>query len=231
MHDSGALTWREVMERHHSALVDELSERLDSELRDAVSIAVSAERSKASGQLAQACSDARRSQVESLNQVLRRLRTAGEGRVLVLAAEGGAPYAEQLVVLVFENSQARCAASHGLKAGGLESDFSFEISSAPAIVTAIESRDPVVSLGTDAEISPTLANAFNGTFQTGTERKAYLFPVIARQSVVAMLIASGVSMSAPIELLCEAAGMRLEASPSRSGRLGSQTPRNWSSLK
>jgi hypothetical protein len=159
------------------------------------------------------CDDARRSQVESLNQVLRRLRAASEEHVLELAAESCASYAEKVVVLVFENNQASCAASAGVDANALPM---FSTDSAPAIVAAIDSRDPVVALATEAEISPALAEAF------GPERdpKAYLFPVVARHTVVAMLIASGVASSpndsaarsAPIELLCEAAGMKLEAS-------------------
>jgi hypothetical protein len=220
--NDGALTWREVMAKHHSALVDELSGHLDSEVRQAVSNAVSAADSRAAVQLEQACESARRSQVESLNQVLRRMRLTGEEQVLQLAAEGCTPYAAQLVVLVFESSQARCAASHGLKLEAVadsesvtdgaagEGSLVFEISSAQAIVAAIESRDPVISVATDAEISPRLARAFGQTSQTGGDRKAYLFPVVARHSVVGMLIASGVRLSAPIELLCEAAGMRLE---------------------
>jgi len=213
MHEGGTLTWREVVDKHHSALVDELTGRLDSDLRDAISRAIADEQSKAGLQLKQACDDARRSQVESLNQMLRRLRETGEERVLDLLAEGCASYAEQLVVLVFESNQARSAASFGIENRGIESEaLSFETSSAPAIVAAIDSRDPVVALGTGAEISPVLADAFSRTLQATQDPKAYLFPVVARHTVVAMLVASGVKVCAPIELLCEAAGMRLAAS-------------------
>jgi hypothetical protein len=131
--------------------------------------------------------------------------------VLTLLAEGCAPYAEKLVVLVFESghsgkNQTRVAASAGI-AG---ENICFDTAQAPAIVSAIESRDPVVALATDGEISPALAQAF-GSGSDG--RKAYLFPVAARHTVVAMLAASDAEVSAQIELLCEAAGMRLEAEP------------------
>jgi hypothetical protein len=182
-------------------------------VRDAVSSAISAEHSKVSAQLKQACDGARRSQVESLNQILRRLRATSEEQVLELAARGCAPYVEQLVVLVFESNQARCAASHDLSTEGItDGVLSFETASAQAVVAAIESRDPVISLGTDVEISPALARAFRRTLQS--DQKVYLFPIVARHSVVAMVIASGVQISAPIELLCEAAGMRLEGTAS-----------------
>jgi hypothetical protein len=192
MSEGGALTWREVVDRYHSGLVDELSARLDSDLRDAVSRAVA---------------EARRSQVESLNQVLRRLRTAGEEHILKLVAEGCAPFAGQLVVLVFESNQARSAAASGLSSTSLVFDTTF----APAIVAAIESRDPVVALATAGEISSVLADALEMTPGAAEAAKAYLFPVVARHTVVAMLVASEIAASAEVELLCEAAGMRLEA--------------------
>lgn len=203
---------REVVEKHHAGLVDELSARLDSALRDTVA----AERSQAE--------EARRSQIETLNQVLRRLRTADENEVLDLVAEGSASYAERLVVLVFESNQVRCVARSGIENRAL----TFNTASAPAILTAVDSRDPVVALATEAEISPVLSQAFGAE----AERKAYLFPIVVRHSVVAMLIASGVPVSAPIELLCEAAGMRLEAStPAPEAQAGETSkPRAWEDL-
>jgi hypothetical protein len=195
MLDGAALTWREVVDKHHSALIDELSIRLDADLRDAVSEAV-----KAGDRL-------HRSRIESLNQVLRRLRTLPEEDIPALLAEACASFADRLVVLVFEDNQARSAAEFGI-AGPVR----LETASAPAIVAAIDSRDPVIALATDAEISPELAAALGA----GDDRKAYLFPVVARQSVMAMLVASGVALSAPLELLCEAAGIRLESTLQKS---------------
>ena len=60
MHDGALavhdLTWREIVENHHSSLVDELSRRLDSdqqrlelEREGAVASALAGERSQASG--------------------------------------------------------------------------------------------------------------------------------------------------------------------------------------
>jgi hypothetical protein len=199
MQEGGALSWREVVDRHHSGLIDELSAHLDSAAREAAAQARSAARSD----------------VERLNQVLRRLRAAGDEQVLTILAEGCAPYAEKLVVLVFESghsgkNQARVAARAGVSGEEIALDAAFDTAQAPAIVSAIESRDPVVALATGGEISPALAQAFGSGSDS---RKAYLFPVAARHTVMAMLAASDASASAQIELLCEAAGMRLEAAP------------------
>jgi hypothetical protein len=211
MHDGrGTLTWRDVMEKHHAALTDELAVCLDSDFRDAVSRAVDAERSQTSGQIARACDEARRLQSEFLNQTLRRLRQGiSEEQILELLNEGCAACSERSVVLVFENGHARAAASRSVGAAPFE--IVFDIAAAPAVVSAIESRDPIVALASDGEISPALARAFAGEREDADGEKAYLFPVIARHSVVAMLIASGAVSAPPVELLCEAAGMKLEA--------------------
>ncbi|HVV47692.1 MAG TPA: hypothetical protein VHC72_20915, partial [Bryobacteraceae bacterium] len=207
MIEAGALTWREVVDKYHSALVDELTVRLDSDIREAVNRAVAAEQAIASARLKSACDEVRRTQVESLNQILRRLRTSPEDKVLELLAEGCASFTPQLVVLVFENDQARSVSGVGLAGGDAETDeqkaeigpIEFPTNSAPAIVSAIDSRDPVVALGVAAEISAELAGAFSRTVGPAGDPKAYLFPVVARHSVMAMLVASGVELSAPIE--------------------------------
>ncbi len=219
MPDGGDVSWREVVDRYHSGLIDELSIHLDSERRQAAAQAAAAERAQAN------------SQVECLNQVLRRLRVAGEEQVLQLLAEGCAQHAGKLVVLVFESNQsaknqARVAASAGL-AG---ENVCFETATAPALVAAIESRDRVVALATPGELSAPLAELFNAGSGDG---KAYLFPVVARQTVMAMLVASAAAPSAQIELLCEAAGMRLEAKPpvAKAGAAEASAPSSsWDSL-
>jgi hypothetical protein len=209
MHDSPRLSWLEIVELHHSRLIDELSNRLDSDLRDAVAKAVAEERASVDGRLTLARSEARISQAELLNQALRRLRQAnGEEHILQALSESCAPYAHHAVVVVFENNQARCVASHGIEPGPLV----FDIAAAPAMVTAIETRDPVIALMTEVELSTALAQRFGATQDGKSGQNAYLFPLSARHSVVAMLVACGADtvISSPIELLCEAASMRLE---------------------
>jgi hypothetical protein len=260
MQHGGASTWREVVERHHSALIEELSASLhtliEQEIDQAVSRTLHEEQAKASTHLAEACrlaSDTAReaawheareaahqvaqetarkeaeaarlaarsamtSQFESLNQLLRRLRGAAENDILHLLAKGSAWYASRLVVLVFENNQARVAAHQGVYIAAENENeetpdqvISFPTSDSPAILSAIESRDRVIALSTAGEISPSLASVFNAPNQNASDRKAYLFPVVARHSVVAMLIASGVELPAALELICEVAGMRYES--------------------
>jgi hypothetical protein len=201
MDGSPASTWRAVFDRHHSALIDEVSSLLDSELDTALRAVTTAERENAARQI----ESARRSTAEALNQTLRRMRLApSETAILQLLADSTAAWANKTVVLSFKNNQASAVGARNLNGTG----FSFEIETAGAIRSAIESHDPMVALASAPEISPVLAGAF--TEPDNDSPKAYLFPVLVRQKVVAMLIAVGAVVPAPLELLSEAAGMKLE---------------------
>jgi hypothetical protein len=129
--------------------------------------------------------------------------------ILKILSESCAAYTQHSVVLVFENNQARVTASSQPDAVGV----AFDITAAPAVVAAIESRDPVTALASETELSPELARGFPATGDRNSVGNAYLFPLTSRHSIVGMLITSGGTspLAAPVELLCEAAGMRLEA--------------------
>jgi hypothetical protein len=205
------LNWRDVVEKNHCELVAELTASLDSSIEAAVSEAVTAalaeERSRFRENVDQVVSEARIAQVESLNQLLRRLRNAGEADIFDNLLRGAvANCAAQVVVLSFENNQARVVASYGVPTP----ENHLPLEEAPAVVNAIESKDPVVALLSPNELSAELARLLSGA-EADSGRKVYLFPIVVRQLVVAMLVASGVQVPAPLELLSEAAGMRLES--------------------
>lgn len=201
MHDGQSESWRQVIEKHHAALVDEISVELDSRLQHAVSHAIEAERSAAAIQLDRAKKDTEeltvRSTAESLNQILRRLRQApDDATVFELLAEAAAPYAAQTVLLVIANGEAHLA-----------DGVTFRTDDAAAVGTAIESKDPVVALASAQQLSPALAEYFGNR----EDRKAYLYPVVERQTVTAMLVAVGDVIAAVLELLAEAGGLKLES--------------------
>ncbi len=193
--------WRDVVDRCHSTLINELAGRFDS--------AIASERASAR----QEAERERISTFESLNQTLRRLREAKtESAVFELLAEATTPYAERVVVLrVAESDQAededevaelRAVASRGVAAAGL----TFLASEAAAAAEALTSREPVTALASRPQISGQLAEALPG--ETG---KVYLFPLNSRQNVMAVLIAAGSAVPSALELLCGAAGIRLES--------------------
>jgi hypothetical protein len=224
MHDYSAPGWRQTIDRHHAALTEELTSQVDAEIASAVSSehergiaetarAVAEERTRGANEAASLAanlaSDARRRLAESLNQTLRRVRqTTAEHETLQLLLEESALYAERMVVLLIESNQARIAAWRGAALREDEEETAaIELSEAAAVASCVESRDPLVALAAPAEISPILAAALDST---GTS-KVYLFPITRRLNTVALMMACGEVTPAPIELLCEAAGMKLES--------------------
>src|SRR5882757_4077778 len=96
MDGSPASTWRAVFDRHHSALIDEISSVLDSELQTAISAVTTAAHENAARQI----ESARRGTAEALNQTLRRMRLApSETAILQLLADATAAWANKTVVL------------------------------------------------------------------------------------------------------------------------------------
>jgi hypothetical protein len=154
--------------------------------------------------------ESRRRLSESLNQTLRRIRqTSAEHETLQLLLEESAFCAARAVVVLVESGRiARVAAWRDLTLRGDEEDSApIDLNEAAALASCVESGDPMAALASPAEISSVLASAFGKT----DGEKAYLFPVRVRQNTVALIVAGGAVTPAPIELLCEAAGMRLEA--------------------
>jgi len=191
--------WRDVVDRCHSTLIDELAGRFDA--------AIAAERSSA----ALEAERARISTFESLNQTLRRLREAKtENAVFELIAEATAPYAERVVVLrVVESDQegdgnAELRAEARRNAG--DASLTFPSTKAAALAEVMTSREPVTALAAEPEIAEELAAALGDG-----SGKVYLFPLNSRQSVMGILAAGGRPAPSALELLCGAAGIRLEA--------------------
>src|SRR5271165_799812 len=97
MNHGGSLSLREVVEKHHAAMVDELAGHLDSHLQAARDEASAQERLHSASEIELArlrgARDARLSTAESLNQTLRRLRRASdETETLGILLESTAPY-------------------------------------------------------------------------------------------------------------------------------------------
>ena len=174
----------------------------------------SEQRERFNEERARAAEESRLRLSESLNQTLRRIRhTAAEHEALQLLLEDSP--ADRAVVLLIENNQARLAAWRNVQLREEEDeDRAIDLADAAALASCVETRDPVVALASPGEISSVLSLALSSTIATepsGPPAKAYLFPVTVRQTTVAVMLASGDVTPAPIELLCEAVGMKLES--------------------
>ena len=209
MHDTGLTGWREVVQKHHSAMVDDLKQAVDSELESAITLAVETERSKYQGAIDRAREETRRSTTEDLNQNLRRLRqSAAQAHIFRLLAEAAVPFVNRAVVLLIENNQSRVVAcAHVDESSFIGKPLSIATGEAPALDSVIDTHDPVVALASASEVSDTLVRLFDA--DSGT--RLHLFPVNVRQNTAAVLVAEGVPLSAPLELLCESVGMKLES--------------------
>ena len=210
MHEAGGITLAAVLEKHHHALSDELTALFASTVREAVDL----ERTRSSGEVEKSRETGRREAAESLNQALRRIRQAeSQAAVLGVLRSAAGAYATRAVVVSVEQHQSASDAASDDEEGrtearsiGNDPELRFDLANAPAVRSVVESKDPVVALPVAAELGVELAGAVGG--ESG---KAYLFPVTVRQQVTAVLIVGGGVAPAPPELLCEAAGLRLEA--------------------
>ncbi len=145
-----------------------------------------------------------RSTAESLNQTVRRLRTA-EGESEIESLLINTAHARRMACLRFDGERVRMTAFRGI-ASAPEPFLSLE---APALLSVIETHDTVVAAATPAELSQALFDA--GEVSTFTEPKIHLVPVVVHGAVLLVIFAAEDVHSAQLEILGNAAGLRLEA--------------------
>jgi hypothetical protein len=182
-----ATAWREDVQR----LCEQIGEVTEAQLRI----------ERRSGETAGA-----RKLAEQLNQLVRRIRQSGsEDAVLSILTVGSTPFCDRVAAFAFNTTH-----TYSVSARGCITDrIQFETRTAPAVFTALETKDPVVAAASVGELSPEL---FEAAMQGGeVVERAYLFPLVVSGAVRAVLFAAGNVQSAPLELLAETAGMRLEA--------------------
>ena len=155
--------------------------------------------------------DGMRCAAEGLNQTLRRLRQSSQAsEALSILVEDSSPFCARAAALVFRDQTAHVTSVRGFTADARE----FEVARAAAVLAAIDTQDPVVAAASEAELSAELWRAAAKDVD-----KAYLFPLVAGGSVRAMLVVMGQVQAAPLEVLSEAAAMRLETLAARNSDL------------
>ncbi len=129
---------------------------------------------------------AQRELTEQLNQTARRLDQAESRevwiRTLLEAANGFCARAALFAIngknLWYEDGKDIPEAANAREAG-------FPLASAPAFQNAVHSKDTVIALGTPRELSHAAAGFLGDT----SGKKVYLFPMLVRQTAVAILYA------------------------------------------
>ena len=189
--------WPERMERVLEETVAALAARLDEEHQETLEARV--EQANRAGLLA------RRELIRNLNQIARRLRGFEDQRqwsnTLVDSTRG---FCGRAALFVVRDRKLRLETTRNFDDTDLAAEVPLE--EAPAFASAIETRDTLVAIRSSSELSGLVAGYVNDPDGSG-EAKCYLFPVVSRRSVPAVLYCdSGEVDVDAIELLVAMAG-------------------------
>jgi hypothetical protein len=180
--------WRERLDQ----IFEERFSDVESRLRDGFELAIESGLSRC-----------RKEATDGLNETARRLRSAeSRDEWIRILIEAAGPYCGRAALF---------AAS--AKDISLGTSAPIPLASAPAFASAIESKDTVVAVGTPRELSQQVSSLLGDA----SSKKVYLFPVVVRQTVVAVLYAEAgeqaVDVSA-LELLAFLAAASIDAAES-----------------
>lgn len=150
----------------------------------------------------------RRELTGKLNQIARRLQQSEEREVWMRTLlEGAAAFCGNPAFLAVTPAGLRLEGAHG---GLLPAGPEIPPALAPAVANAIEARDTVITAGTPRELSE-VASSILGDAST---KRVYLFPLVVRDKVHAVLYAEADSDSfdvSALELLASVASATLQA--------------------
>jgi len=175
--------WTELIERVFAQQFAEIESRLENDFDAAVN-----HKSKdvAARMVDLARTSAQRETTEMLNQMGRRLRQAEnrEGWIRTLL-EGASNYCGRAALFQVAGKNLKFEGGLGIGEDPETVATEFPLTSAPAFANVVESRETVVAMGTASELSQTATQLVGDS----SAKKVYLFPVVLRQSVVAVLYA------------------------------------------
>jgi len=192
--------WPERMERALEETVAGLAARLEAEFQDALEARLR--------EAAQSGKTARRDLIQNLNQTARRLRHfENEGQWSHTLVDATRWFCGRAALFLVHDLKLHFEASRGIDAPGLDGDVALE--SAPAFAAAVETRDTLVAMRVRSELSEPLAD-----FLGEASEKCYLFPVVARHGVPAVLYADSEVDVDALELLAATAGAVIDIHPS-----------------
>jgi hypothetical protein len=192
--------WPERMERVLEETVAALAARLDREFQDALEARVQ--------QAHRSAEASRRELIQKLNQIARRLRSFEDERqwsnTLVDSTRG---FCGRAALFPIRDRKLRLETTRNFDDADLADAVALE--DAPAFATAVETRDTLVALCCGSELSEPVA-AYVGQENS----KCYLFPVVSRQNVTAVLYADSGDVDVDaLELLVAMAASVLNAQP------------------
>jgi|HigsolmetaAR202D_1030399.scaffolds.fasta_scaffold06697_3 hypothetical protein len=193
--------WAQQIERVFDERFEDLAVRVEEQFQR-----------KLANELASAQSRSRRELTERINQSFRRIAAAETAASWSAALLDATRDFAAISALFFVSPEVlRCEAVRAAADHPAQSLIGREIplASAPAFASAVDSKDPVVAFRSPGELSEPVAQAFGAK----NEGRAYLFPLLSRQRVVAVLYCEPGEQpvdSNGLELLCALAANALE---------------------
>ena len=175
--------WRESVDQ----IFDERFAEVESRLRVGFDEAVAAQAGRQLGEAADAARvEARRALTAALNQTVRQLKNADSRDIWIRTVlDAAAPFCSKAALFLLTPRGLKLEGAHGAAPPESVAAAEIPLSSAPAFAAAIESKDTVVADGSAKELSQTVAALLGDA----AGQRVYLFPVIVRQSAVAVLYA------------------------------------------
>jgi hypothetical protein len=192
--------WPERLERVLEETVAGLAARLEEEHRDALEARVQ--------QANRASEAAHRELVQKLNQIARRLRSFEDERqwsnTLVDSTRG---FCGRAALFLIRDRKLHLETTRNFDDADLAAEVPLD--DAPAFATAMATRDTLVAMRSSSELSGPIA-----TYLGEGDSKVYLFPVITRHEVSAVLYADSGEVDVDgLELLVAMAGAVLNPQP------------------
>ena len=164
--------------------------------------------SKLADVAANARSNARRDLAEQLGRAVRRLREfESEQQWSQALLEGTKGFCDRAAVFVVNGPSLELRAARGLEQ---PTTFKVPLNTAPAFSAAVETKDTVIAMRTQGELSEPVASLVGES----SGHRSSLFPLTARERVAAILYAdsSGDDLEpAALEMLCSVASVVLES--------------------
>jgi hypothetical protein len=180
--------WRQEIDRIVAQRFADLSAHIAEECEAAVRTRVAAEMVAA---LPAACETARRELNEQLNQAARRISQAASVEEWATALlEATAAFRERAAVFTVTGRELKPCGVRGLESTEAAARLlatEIALADAPAFAQAVDTRETVVAMRTEGELSPAVADALG----IAEEARAQLVPLCGRQRVLGVLYADG----------------------------------------
>jgi hypothetical protein len=145
---------------------------------------------------------ARRELADQLNQSVRRIRQSGSlDELAATLLDAAMAFAAGAAVFLVVEATLKGEKIRGVAAEEAAGFSALEIplSAAPALAGAVESRDPVIAVTTAPEVSARLVSLATHS----AEGRAYIYPLVVKDGVPAVLYCWGAVQGAALEMLAQ----------------------------